>query len=335
MRGRPFRPWSSCPVSIPKPIAADVVFRYFAAMLRKALDDFLKYLVESRSRSARTADAYRRDLRPWVDYLEQQYAAMPKSTPNDPLLLRMYLRQRVEAGVTNRTLARFLSAVSSLQRYLATLPDGKPYVFKIPRVKFSSKLPEFVPQQEAARLFEHGNAREDKGTYAYWRDYIMIALLYVTGVRREELANIELADIDHRRGLIRVIGKGNKERVVPIGDKTEEDLAHYLKLREQFVAERDCHTPALFLNRQGGKLSVRSVDRLVKQFGKGEGIEFTPHTLRHSFATHLLENGANLMLIKEILGHASLSTTQKYTHVTAEAMKEAYRSAHPRSGLKK
>ena len=304
-------------------------------MLEKALQLFLKDLKETKGRADRTVEAYRRDLTPWVVYLNEQYAAIPGTPKNDPLLLRIYLRNRGEAGVSNRSLARFLSAVSSFQRFLSTKKDGKPYLFKIPRIKFGSRLPEFIPQAEAARLFEHGNARIDKSSYGYWRDYMMIALLYVTGVRREELANIKLADIDTRQGLIRVIGKGNKERIVPIGEVTLGDLRNYLKKREEFVTTKNGKSTALFLNRDGDQITTRSVNRRVKLFGKGEGMDFTPHTLRHSFATHLMENGADLMLIKEILGHASLSTTQKYTHVTAETMKKVYQSAHPRSGSKR
>jgi len=121
---------------------------------------------------------------------------------------------------------------------------------------------------------------------------------------------------------------------VPVGDQTFDDLKAYLGVREHFLREKGTTTDHLLLNRYGRPLSVRSIDRVVRAFGRRRGMEFTPHTLRHSFATHLLENGADLMLIKEILGHASLSTTQKYTHVTAEAMKKVYRKAHPRSGAK-
>ena len=303
-------------------------------MLKRALGEFLKDLAESKGRAARTIDAYRRDLEPWVNFLQEQYDALPGSPRNDPLFLRMYLRERAEAGVSNRSLARFLSALSSFQKFLAGKKDGREYTFKIPRIKFGSRLPDFVPQAEAERLFEHGNARDDKQSFFYWRDFLMIALLYVTGVRREELANIELPDIDERQGLIRVIGKGNKERVVPLGENTRSDLKVYLERRKTFLEQKGASSPSLLLNRIGERLSVRSIDRLVKKFGRAEGIEMTPHTLRHSFATHLLENGADLLLIKEILGHASLSTTQKYTHVTAEAMKKVYQSAHPRSGSK-
>ncbi|MBN1212442.1 MAG: tyrosine-type recombinase/integrase [candidate division Zixibacteria bacterium] len=304
-------------------------------MLRKALNDFLIYLEQQRHRSANTLAAYRRDLRPWVEFLEHQHRDMPGSPKNDPLFLRIYLRQKTEMKISNRSLARFLSSLSSFQKFLSSQPKYRAYLFRIPRVKFSTALPRFIPQPEAIRLLEHNNTREDKKSFFYWRDFLMIALFYVTGIRREELARIKLADFDKKRGLLTVVGKGNKERLVPVGDKTLEDLYRYLPLREAFVSGLSSPASQLFLNRRGGALSMRSINRLVNKFARLEGISFTPHTLRHSFATHLLENGADLMLIKEMLGHASLSTTQKYTHVTAEVMKRVYQKAHPRSGTKK
>jgi len=304
-------------------------------MLQKALNDFLLFLEQQRHRSVNTLAAYRRDLRPWVEFIERQYRDMPGSPKNDPLFLRIYLRQKTEKKISNRSLARFLSSLSSFQKYLSSRAKYKAYLFKIPRVKFSTALPRFIPQPEAIRLLEHNNAREDKKSFFYWRDFLMIALFYVTGIRREELARIKLADFDKKRGLLTVVGKGNKERLVPVGEKTIEDLYTYLPLREEFAQSKSSPAPQLFLNRSGGALSVRSINRLVNKFARHEGVSFTPHTLRHSFATHLLENGADLILIKEILGHSSLSTTQKYTHVTAEVMKKAYQKAHPRSGTKK
>jgi integrase/recombinase XerC len=306
-------------------------------MLHKALTDYLKSLASGGRHSAKTIESYGRDLTPWVAFLEEKYTELPSADRNDPLLLRLYLRLRSEKGLSNRSLARFLSALSGFQRYLSRKSQYKPYLFKLPRMKFSAGIPAFVPQSKAAQLFEHGNARSDKGSYFYWRDFIMIVLLYATGIRREELANIKLGDLDLKRGLITVIGKGNKVRAVPVGERTVEDLKNYLTLREGFVSEKGVLSPlspALLLNRFGKPLTVRSIDRLVKKYGRGEGLDLTPHALRHSFATHLLENGADLMLIKEILGHSSLSTTQKYTHVTAETMKKAYKRAHPRSGAK-
>jgi len=304
-------------------------------MLQTALTGFLRDLGEKRHRSAKTIDAYRQDLAPWLTFLEKQHADLPGAQKNDPLFLRLYLRQRTEAGVSNRSLARFLSALSSFQRYLVAQCELRQYTFKLPRIKYTAALPAFIVQADAARLFEHENNRLDKQRYFYWRDYMMVAFLYVTGLRREELASLTIADIDLHRGLMSVVGKGNKERLVPTGEKTGEDMKRYLALRKEYVLHKQSQSTALFLNRRGTALSVRSVDRLVKKFGRAAGIHFTPHALRHSFATHLLENGASLLLIKELLGHSSLSTTQKYTHVTAEAMKKAYRSAHPRSGAKR
>ncbi len=304
-------------------------------MLSDLLRKYLTSLKKDARYAARTVEAYERDLAPWVEFLQSQREQFPSTAKNDPLFLRMYLRSRSEKNVSNRSLARFLSALSSFQRFLLQKPDTKKYIFKLPTMKYRTRIPDFVPQAELGRLFEHTNPREDKRHYGYWRDYIMVALLYATGIRREELAGIKLSDIDLAAGTITVLGKGNKVRVVPVGERTVKDLRRYLQFREEFAAQRKTGSPSLLLNRYGDSLSVRSVDRIVKKFALGEGTTLTPHTLRHSFATHLLENGADLMLIKEILGHSSLSTTQKYTHITAESMKKAYKLAHPRSGSKK
>ena len=306
-------------------------------MLQQALTRFLAYLEHERGRSPHTVAAYRRDLQPWVTFLEAQYRDLPDRPKNDPLYLRLYLRRRADSGLSNRSLARFVSALSAFQRFLESCSESayRDYLFALPRIKYGQRLPRFVPQMEAARLFEHDSTRTDKRSFRYWRDYLMIALLYVCGIRREELARLRLADIDLHRGLITVRGKGNKQRVVPLGEVTAAELRQYLDRRAQFLSERGQTCPHLFVNRRGGALSVRSVNRIVAAFGRAEGLSLTPHVLRHSFATHLLENGADLLLIKELLGHASLSTTQKYTHVTAEAMKAVYNRAHPRSGSRK
>ncbi|MBI5267924.1 MAG: tyrosine-type recombinase/integrase [candidate division Zixibacteria bacterium] len=304
-------------------------------MLKKALDKFLAELGSSRGRSVHTVEAYRRDLTAWVDFLTAQHSAQPSTPANDPLFLRMYLRVRTDQGSSNRSVARFLSALSTFQKFLETQSGGAKYVFRLPKIKFSGRLPSFVSQSDAATLFDDDSPVEPNDRFGWWRDYVMVGLLYVSGLRRAELGSLTLSQIDLDRGLITVIGKGNKQRVVPIGATTIAEVRQYLAVRGELLSDKKTATERVFLNRQGQPLTVRSINRLVKAFAKRRGLKFTPHTLRHSFATHMLENGADLVLIKEILGHSSLSTTQKYTHVTAETMKAAYRKAHPRSGFQK
>lgn len=304
-------------------------------MLNDLVEKYLKSLMTERRCAPRTIESYRRDLLPWVKFLSEKHQELPSAAKNDPLFLRLYLRKRSEENVSNRSLARFLSALSGFQRFLSTRSGYKNYIFKLPTMKYRAGIPDFVPQKEINRLFDDSSSRTDKKRYYYWRDYMMIALFYATGIRREELTNMKLSDLDLSAGTITVLGKGNKVRVVPVGDSTLKEVRDFIKVREVFCGEKEVRTPFMFLNRQGHPLTVRSVDRLVKKFAAGAGLDITPHTLRHSFATHLLENGADLMLIKEILGHSSLSTTQKYTHITAESMKKAYKTAHPRSGSKK
>jgi site-specific recombinase XerD len=304
-----------------------------STMYDRLLTKYLLHLSQERRMSPHTIAAYRRDLTPWVEHIMSAQSSSPSFAKNDPLYLRMYLRTRSEANVTNRSLSRFLSALSGFQKFLMTQGNHSSLIFKVPSLKVSKKLPSFIPQGETERLFED-SSETSTDPFLISRNYTMIAVLYATGIRREELSRLKLSDIDQRGTVLHVIGKGNKARLAPLGDETYADLRRYLELREGLVVLLGVSTPYLFLNKKGGPLSVRSIDRVVRAYGLRRGMDFTPHTLRHSFATHLLENGADLRLIKEILGHSSLSTTQKYTHVTAEVMKKAYRSAHPRSGAK-
>jgi site-specific recombinase XerD len=302
-------------------------------MYDRLLTKYLAHLSQERRMSPHTIEAYRRDLTPWVKHVIASQALSPSFAKNDPLYLRMYLRTRSEANVTNRSLSRFLSALSGFQKFLMTQGNHTELIFKVPSLKVTKRLPTFIPQGETEKLFED-ISEPSTDPYLLCRNYTMIAVLYATGIRREELARLKLSDIDERGTVLHVIGKGNKARLAPLGEETHADLRRYLESREDLIDGLGVTTPYLFLNKQGVQLTVRSIDRVVRTYGLRRGMDFTPHTLRHSFATHLLENGADLRLIKEILGHSSLSTTQKYTHVTAEVMKKVYRSAHPRSGAK-
>ncbi len=304
-------------------------------MLQKMLTQYFKYLQTDGRFSKNTVESYRRDLQPWIVHLENQYKENSGNRLNDPLLLRLYLGKRSGEGISNRSLARFLSALSGFQKYLTGKRGYKEYLFELPNMKFKSTIPGFLTQKDTERIFEKANADILKDKFQHHRDFVILALLYSTGIRRTELAELKISDIDISTGLITVIGKGNKERVVPMGENTASDVKSYLTARDKFLKEKKQTSPEMFLNKSGRKLTVRSVNRLINAFAQKHGMSFTPHTLRHTFATHLLENGADLMLIKEILGHSSLSTTQKYTHVTAESMKKQYQSSHPRSGFEK
>jgi site-specific recombinase XerD len=208
-------------------------------MLERALAEYLKSLAERRRYSVQTIDAYRRDLVPWVAFLEQHYVSMPDSRKNDPLLLRIYLRGRSEKGISNRSLARFISALSGFQKFLARRGGFEQCIFRLPKMKYSSRVPSFLPQQDAASLFDGSATRRDARSFFFRRDFLMIALLYATGIRREELAGVKLADVDHRQGLITVKGKGNKVRVVPVGEETMNDLNDYLVERDAFLRHKD------------------------------------------------------------------------------------------------
>ena len=304
-------------------------------MLVNILNEFLSYISNERNYSPKTVASYRHDLTEWVNFLEAQHKLTPSSRPNDPVYLRVFLRQKSEKKLSNRSLARFVSSLSSFQKYISSKSKLREYVFDLPRMKFDRKLPDFLTQSDAGSLFDGRVSDDSAGKFQILRDYTLIAILYATGIRREEASSIKLDDLDLPSGTMSVLGKRNKIRMVPIGESTLEDLKQYLELRAYFANEKDSKARELFLNRSGQRLSVRSIDRIVKKFGRSKGIDMTPHKLRHSFATHLLENGADLMLIKEVLGHSSLSTTQQYTHVTAEVMKKVYKKSHPRSGSSK
>jgi integrase/recombinase XerC len=296
-------------------------------VLKKALNNYVKYLSERRRLSPGSVRTYRASLEPWVEYIEKEYETTPPDPNVNSILLRRYLSRRRGASISARTLAGFLSALSGFQLFLAQDRKYARYVCKLRKLKYAEKLPDFLSQKEANELFEF----MERDNYLAWRDYIMVSLFYLSGMRRAEMAGLRLHDIDPHRHIISVVGKGNKHRVVPYGDTMSNELRRYLESRETFVGDRSSHRGHLFLNYRGEPLSVRSIDRIVKKYCARLGKRVTPHMLRHSFATHMLENGADILGIKELLGHSSLATTQKYTHLTAEQLKSVYKKAHPRA----
>ncbi len=284
------------------------------------LAKFLNYLKTERNYSPHTISNYARDLR----FL----TGMFKTRRIDRTAAREYLLALEKRRFARRSIARKLSSARSFFRFLLRekLIDLNPFD-ALHTPKLPKKLPNFLYPEEIARLFKTPGS-----TPIGLRDRAILEVLYGTGLRVIELVRLNVNDVDDDEGEIKVLGKGSKERIVLFGSKARAALHNYLNDGRRLLAAGQ-RSPALFINRRGGRLTTRSIERLINQLAKEAGIlkKVTPHTLRHSFATHLLSGGADLRLVQELLGHVSLSTTQVYTHITKERLKEVYDSAHPRS----
>lgn len=284
------------------------------------LQAFFDFLRAQRGASERTLAAYRVDLR--------QFGRLcPSWATGDVHTLRRYLAQLQAAGYERRTIARKLAAVRSFYRFLVLdgrLAQSPAQYLRTPKVPRT--LPRTLSERQAAEVV----AAPDASTPHGLRDQAILELLYGAGLRVSECCGLDLADVDFdaRGGTVRVLGKGGKERVVPFGTHAAEALRRYLKLGRPRLAAGVTQGFPLWLNRDGGRLSVRSVHAMVTRSSGGAA---APHTLRHAYATHLLDRGADLRAVQELLGHASLSTTQIYTHVTRERLKQVYLQAHPRA----
>lgn len=295
--------------------------------MRPAVDRFLQQLLAIRGRSPRTVDAYRRDLLQAAGFLEERgVTSLDAVEPRD---LRSFLA--IAHGKSSAaTRARKLAALRSFFDWVAEREghERNP-ARRLASPKQGKTLPRVLGIAEATRLVEA--ERPGTGLRADLlglRDRALVELLYGSGLRVSEAVGLDTARIDLKRGEVKVLGKGNKERWVPLGGPCRAALAEYLPARRLLGPTND----ALFLNARGGRLTARSVQRLLKDRALGSAVDkdVHPHALRHSFATHLLDGGADLRSIQEMLGHASLSTTQKYTHRTVEGLLGVHRACHPR-----
>jgi len=308
--------------------------------LARAIDEFEAYVADARRYSPRTVRAYRSDLDRFAGFWERDFGEGTASrTPLsrvDTLAVRSYLASLHRSRLASRSLARHLSTLRSFFRWACREGhlDKNP-ARALPAPRLPKTLPRAMTLPDTERLLAAG---EDAPFPE--RDRALFELLYATGLRVSEAAGLDLEDVDFASRLLRVVGKGNKERIAPFGETAEEALAAYLPVRAARRrgsratrrVERDDGEP-LFVNARGGRLTTRSMARLLKHRLSAAGLpaEISPHALRHSFATHLLEAGADLRAIQELLGHASLSTTQKYTHLDAARLREVYRRAHPKA----
>jgi integrase/recombinase XerC len=303
-------------------------------MSRDEVPDYLKHLEDERQLSQHTVDAYRRDLRDLNGFLNGYYGSSQWSWAEvDRLAVRAFLSHLTMAELKRRTIARKLSAVRSFFRFLqreGIVAANPARHVRAPRG--GRALPGYLTQREMSRLFELAAQKAAEPGWRGLRDQALMELLYSAGLRLSEVHSLTLAHLDFEGGRVKVHGKGRKERIVPIGGHAVNALRAYGRERAQQFG-----TPAradpLFTSDRGGRLSRRQIQRIATRYIElvAEESGLSTHSVRHSFATHLLDEGADLMAIKELLGHASLSTTQMYAHTSRERLRQVYRVAHPRS----
>ncbi len=305
------------------------------AGLRPDAVDFLRTLAVGRRLSENTVKAYRRDLRDLHLFLNEYLAFEGwKWADVDRLTLRGFMGWGRRRGLSRRTLGRKLSATRSFFRFLHTEDriDSNP-ASGLRTPKAERRLPGHAGRGALEAVFEDAELRAAEGGLRGPRNLVALELLYGSGLRLAEMQGLDLLDIDKGSAQVRVLGKGNKERIVPITRSAVDALARYEPRRQEVVTGRGEDSAALLVNAKGKRLSRRSIQRMVAKAleHSAEGAGLSVHSLRHSFATHLLDAGADLMAVKELLGHASLSTTRIYTHLSKERLLAAYQNAHPRA----
>jgi integrase/recombinase XerD len=301
------------------------------------LEEFLNYLVAERGLSANSVDAYGRDLTQFIFFLGEKGKKVLDVTSG---LLRDYLSRLSEAGLAPRSVARKLSAIRMFLRYLNDTGklDSDPGE-NISNPKLGRKLPEVLSFEEVKRVLDAASSAQrsadsERATALALRDHAMLEVLYGSGLRISELISLRLGDLYLDEGFLRVTGKGDKERVVPLGEPAVRVVRGYIDLgRAKLMNLRSKTRDALFLNVRGEAISRMGAWKIIHFYVQAAGIKghVTPHTFRHSFATHLLEGGADLRAVQEMLGHASITTTEIYTHVDRSYLREVYKSFHPRA----
>jgi integrase/recombinase XerD len=290
------------------------------------LDQFLHYLTVEKGLSKKTLEAYSHDLNRWMGYLESK--GIQDVLRVSPLDVKAFLMGLRHHGLSHRSLVRNLVAIRTFFRFLTE--EGKLNVNPVEELEspqLSRKLPEILSLKEVERLLEQPDLKTPLGI----RDRAMLEMLYATGMRVSELVHLPLNQINLEGGYVLLYGKGSKERVVPLGKESIQWVTLYLDTVRGHLA-RGRETPFLFVNRSGRGMSRQRFWKSIKGYGQKAAIRkrVTPHLLRHSFASHLLERGADLRSVQMMLGHADISTTQIYTHVTGERLKRIHERHHPR-----
>jgi integrase/recombinase XerC len=296
--------------------------------MQAAVTAFLQYLKIERNSSPLTIKSYREDFASLVEYFRDFAGGIPAPGDVTVATLRNYVAYMHECEYSRSTMARRLACLRSFFRYCCRekLADTNPAkALRTPRT--GRRLPHFLSTEQVAQLLEAPAANQPMGL----RDRAILETLYSAGLRVAELASLNVENWDRDADILRVVGKGRKERVAPVGRYAAQALTRWLEVRSPDPSAPALQQGAMFLNKHGRRLTTRSVGRLLEKYIRQTGLDqlTTPHTLRHSFATHLLDGGADLRSVQELLGHKSLTTTQIYTHVSTKRLRDTYEKAHP------
>jgi integrase/recombinase XerC len=319
--------------------------------VKAAIGKFVEYLRAVRNASEHTLRNYQSDLEQFLAYLSPPESPAPLVHKIDHRIIREYLGYLHDERLQKSSIARKLASLRSFFKFCARegmirdnparlvatpkLPKRLPMVLSAEEMNdFLNKVATLEPAEPAAAYIKRSAGAQDSARLLIERDRALLELLYASGLRVSELTGLDVEDIDRKEQMLRVLGKGNKERIIPYGSKAERALQLYWPIRDSLLAKCGGRfNKAVFLNHSGRRLTARSVARILKKYVRLVNINWDlhPHSLRHAFATHLLADGADLRAIQELLGHSSLSTTQRYTHASIRQLMEVYDKAHPRA----
>ena len=294
-------------------------------MSKSNFDAFVIFLIEEKGFSSHTIKSYKNDINKFLSFLLKKSIDLKKVSKKE---IRDFLADQYDLGLSKKTIARRLASIKSFFKFLlnSNYVSYNPTLF-LSTPKISKKLPDFIETKMIDELMDQPDHHTEKGL----RDKAILELFYSTGMRLSELINLNIGSVDDKNNLIKVFGKGSKERLIPFGKRAKLCLEDYLNKRVLRWSSSNKDIP-LFVNGKNKRIPRRTIQRRISNYIKmiSSGKRLGPHTLRHTFATHLMERGADIRAVGDLLGHSSLSSTQVYTHVKPEKMKEVYKQSHPR-----